>query len=253
MGGQDTCINNSTCVNVPIFEDARGFTCDCPDGLTGSNCELDINECVEYPNICDNLEGDRVCINSYGTYDCLCKGGKTGENREEDLDYCQVYQPCAKFGAVCVPGQNSYSCTCPEEKGCDFESHLNNSTWVNVPEVVDNVDNAEENVSDEELVEELIEEIAEEVVPMKPNSTESVISEESISEEIAEEVTEAVEQAEEAVENFFDNYDDDEEDNSINDLADDYEEVVSTSVDDEDNFEEVSEKTDPLASSSYYY
>ena len=39
----------------------------CPKGLTGDTCKEDIDECSEYPNICNNDK----CMNKPGTYECV--------------------------------------------------------------------------------------------------------------------------------------------------------------------------------------
>ena len=45
--------------------------CDCPVGLTGARCEVDIDECKSWP--CQN---DATCLNDRGRYICICMPGK---------------------------------------------------------------------------------------------------------------------------------------------------------------------------------
>ena len=45
--------------------------CHCNNkGLTGINCDQDIDECVDFPNACVH-----ICQNTYGSYKCDCKSG----------------------------------------------------------------------------------------------------------------------------------------------------------------------------------
>ena len=47
-----------------------GYSCNCPDELTGYNCTDDVDECAEH-NCHDNGE----CLNFYGGYNCTCGVG----------------------------------------------------------------------------------------------------------------------------------------------------------------------------------
>jgi len=51
-----------------------GYECVCQSGWTGSNCDIDIDECENDP--CLN-EG--VCIDQIGDFQCQCKSGWTGK------------------------------------------------------------------------------------------------------------------------------------------------------------------------------
>ena len=48
------------------------FRCDCPRGITGERCEININECESSP--CEN-EG--TCLDDIGEFRCVCIIGKS--------------------------------------------------------------------------------------------------------------------------------------------------------------------------------
>lgn len=57
-------------MNIP-----GSFSCDCPPGITGTNCDDDIDECVSNP--CMN---GGTCTNTLGSYTCTCGPSITGAN-----------------------------------------------------------------------------------------------------------------------------------------------------------------------------
>jgi hypothetical protein len=63
----------------------RGYTCTCPDGFFGDNCETDEDYCLSSP--CQN---NGTCHDVMGGpgYNCTCPTGYTGVNCEEDIDEC---------------------------------------------------------------------------------------------------------------------------------------------------------------------
>jgi len=83
-----------------------GYSCQCPSGFTGKHCEQDVNECLKNP--CQN--GGK-CVNSNGGYSCQCPSGFTGKHCEQDVDECQK-SPCQN-GGKCVNTNGGYSCQCP--------------------------------------------------------------------------------------------------------------------------------------------
>lgn len=66
------CVNGE-CVSTGPAQ----FTCMCPAGWRGSNCDLDFNECTSTP--C--LNGG-TCENIDGGYNCGCVLGFAGQNCE---------------------------------------------------------------------------------------------------------------------------------------------------------------------------
>ena len=50
-------------------------------GLTGKNCETDVNECLQNPFPC--FKGN--CVNKWSTYECNCLSGYFGANCDNFL------------------------------------------------------------------------------------------------------------------------------------------------------------------------
>lgn len=98
-----TCINGGTC--HPLKSNSDLYTCQCPPGYNGTNCELDINEC-DQKNICAH----GICVNHPGTYKCYCEPGYTGLLCDLDIDEC-LSQPCQN-SARCLNKVNDYECRC---------------------------------------------------------------------------------------------------------------------------------------------
>lgn len=60
--------------------------CVCVPGITGSNCEVNINECESNPCRWGN------CVDKIGHYDCECEEGFMGAHCEIDIDECDLYK-----------------------------------------------------------------------------------------------------------------------------------------------------------------
>ncbi|KAL3857495.1 hypothetical protein ACJMK2_012161 [Sinanodonta woodiana] len=71
--GQSKCKNGGTCIN----NGAESYTCICPQGFTGKDCERDIDECLANP-----CQHSASCNNVVGNYSCNCPSRFTGQNCE---------------------------------------------------------------------------------------------------------------------------------------------------------------------------
>ncbi|KAK2186502.1 hypothetical protein NP493_198g04025 [Ridgeia piscesae] len=107
------CQNLGTCV-----DGVQRYTCSCPPGYTGPNCERGIDECRSSP--CQN---GAFCVDSLDSYHCVCLAGHQGSHCENEIDEC-ASNPC-QHGATCRDSMNGYRCTCSGGyKGPDCEAVL---------------------------------------------------------------------------------------------------------------------------------
>jgi len=74
------CQNGGSCVN-----NASGYTCACPAGYTGTNCETEIDECASNP-----CQHGGTCLDGINAYVCQCDPGWSGTNCETLTATC----PC---------------------------------------------------------------------------------------------------------------------------------------------------------------
>ncbi|KAF5279548.1 hypothetical protein FQR65_LT03370 [Abscondita terminalis] len=91
------------------YSDAAGYECLCLMGVTGRNCEININECESSPCLTGS------CVDKIGGYICECDEGFEGEHCEIDIDECEKYQPC-KHG-LCMDRRANYYCDCESDYG----------------------------------------------------------------------------------------------------------------------------------------
>jgi hypothetical protein len=96
------CKNGGSCLDGP-----SKYTCKCVPGTTGSNCEIDINECESNP--CKNRG---VCsMPKLDMYKCTCLSEYIGINCENPVNSCTTF-PCLNNG-VCVQTPTTFKCVCP--------------------------------------------------------------------------------------------------------------------------------------------
>ncbi|XP_070772709.1 protein delta homolog 2 [Enoplosus armatus] len=104
---QQPCQNGATCV----MEASAEYTCLCPEGFHGRNCQLKTGPCYQRRSPCKN---GGLCEDADGfaaDLACRCLAGFTGPRCETDVDDC-LMRPCAN-GATCLDGVNRFSCLCP--------------------------------------------------------------------------------------------------------------------------------------------
>ncbi|XP_067260847.1 growth arrest-specific protein 6 [Chanodichthys erythropterus] len=90
------------------------YHCSCRDGyrLSGHHACLDVDECVETPDVC----GTARCSNLVGSYDCLCEEGYVYDNITKscaDVDECET-RVCEE---ECVNTAGSFRCYCDGRQG----------------------------------------------------------------------------------------------------------------------------------------
>ncbi|XP_072014975.1 uncharacterized protein [Amphiura filiformis] len=103
------CPERSFCTNL-----IGSYQCTCSGGYRGDprvGC-VDVDECIEIPNICHR---DAICTNSIGNYKCECKPGYTGNGLIcQDIDECTWGLHDCSALADCQNTQGSFVCLCRE-------------------------------------------------------------------------------------------------------------------------------------------
>ncbi|KAM6956228.1 protein delta homolog 2, partial [Aplochiton taeniatus] len=109
----EPCQNGATC----LTEDSGEYSCLCPGGFHGKNCELKTGPChrrrqgfkmspCKNGGLCEDAGGYASEVS------CRCLAGFSGLRCEANVDDC-LMRPCAN-GATCLDGINRFSCLCPE-------------------------------------------------------------------------------------------------------------------------------------------
>uniref|UniRef100_A0A8C9YVE4 Protein eyes shut homolog n=1 Tax=Sander lucioperca TaxID=283035 RepID=A0A8C9YVE4_SANLU len=130
------CLNGATCITTSQPSSPPQYTCKCPLGFTGTNCETEINECDSSP-----CQHNGTCSDLLGHHKCQCPTGFLGKNCEVDIDACALpndacppktqcldlpdglkytcrvpcpknLQPCANGGHCVFNDASSYTCIC---------------------------------------------------------------------------------------------------------------------------------------------
>ncbi|XP_034753236.1 protein eyes shut homolog isoform X1 [Etheostoma cragini] len=130
------CLNGATCITTSQPSSPPQYTCKCPLGFTGTNCETKINKCDSSPCLHNG-----TCSDFLGHHTCQCPTGFLGKNCEVDIDACALpnnacppktqcldlpdglkytchvpcpknLQPCANGGRCVFNNASSYTCIC---------------------------------------------------------------------------------------------------------------------------------------------
>ncbi|KAK7092486.1 hypothetical protein V1264_008224 [Littorina saxatilis] len=115
--------------------------CVCKEGWTGSQCQDDVNECEENPDVCG--EG-QVCTNNNGSYTCACQVG-FAPNKDglcQDTDECSDDIACGQdeicsnipgsFYCSCMSGYQRMNTTCVDMDECSLGTDNCQQKCVNV-------------------------------------------------------------------------------------------------------------------------
>lgn len=114
-GTHEPCLHGGTCSNTAPDR----YFCTCPEGFSGSKCEIVVNPCVTAP--CAN---GGTCMETQGHFMCICPGGWTGNTCSINIDEC-TSSPCLN-GGTCVDEINSFECLCPpnwEGDHCQYDTN----------------------------------------------------------------------------------------------------------------------------------
>ena len=107
------CQNGATCTNDG--EGTGEYHCFCVIGWRGHDCEIDIDECLEYEEEALGCDINAYCYNTPGSWQCLCNNGWTGDGHVEggcyDADDCE-FSPCQHGGTCTDCGTLCLICDC---------------------------------------------------------------------------------------------------------------------------------------------
>lgn len=115
------CTNHKPCRNGGIcFNTGQGsYTCNCPKGFTGTNCEFPLHDCTRTP--CQN---GGFCNRTVTSNTCVCPKGFNGPHCENSLKLCQPN--ICQNGGSCVNTDKGYECTCaPGFAGTNCQENTN--------------------------------------------------------------------------------------------------------------------------------
>lgn len=67
------CENGARCVDK-----GTSYSCECPDGFSGANCSVNVDECAQH--LCQN---GATCVDALNSYTCTCAQDFSGR-------FCEV-------------------------------------------------------------------------------------------------------------------------------------------------------------------
>ncbi|XP_046368498.2 protein crumbs-like isoform X1 [Haliotis rufescens] len=110
-----TCIERSkqalyghhTALDNFSYATAAGYICECITGITGQDCEVNIDDCVNHP-----CEYGATCEDLINAFRCNCAPGYEGQLCNTEVNECTRYRACQN-GATCTDRINAYDCQCP--------------------------------------------------------------------------------------------------------------------------------------------
>ena len=111
--GTNCEIRNHTCATDPCnnggtcLDTGNGrFVCQCPTGFSGSYCHISGKSCSDRP--C--LNGG-TCVSTGVGFKCHCRNGFEGETCQTESNECES-SPCLNGGS-CVDEESGFRCVCP--------------------------------------------------------------------------------------------------------------------------------------------
>ncbi|KAH9492131.1 hypothetical protein Btru_048687, partial [Bulinus truncatus] len=106
------CANMCQCSGQGTCSSVSGCVCD--KGWEGTNCNKDIDECKQKPDVCPALE---ICENKSPGFECLCPGGYERKNGTcTDINECEniILNNCDVNKENCYNYNGNYTCNCKD-------------------------------------------------------------------------------------------------------------------------------------------
>ncbi|XP_019638860.1 PREDICTED: uncharacterized protein LOC109480924 isoform X5 [Branchiostoma belcheri] len=98
--------HNGACAN----DNSGGYLCTCAAGWTGTDCDGDVNECLQGSHSC---HANANCSNTEGSYTCTCQDGFEGDGQRcTDIDECSSGTHGCHGDMTCTNTVGSFTCTC---------------------------------------------------------------------------------------------------------------------------------------------
>uniref|UniRef100_A0A8C7ZW15 Neurocan b n=1 Tax=Oryzias sinensis TaxID=183150 RepID=A0A8C7ZW15_9TELE len=80
----DPCVTNPCLHGGKCLPQRTGYSCYCPQGFAGENCEIDVDDCQSEP--CEN---GGTCVDKIDSFLCLCLPSYGGDTCEKDVEGCE--------------------------------------------------------------------------------------------------------------------------------------------------------------------
>ncbi len=140
------CLHGGTCTLTGGNDE---YICQCSNGFTGSNCEINIDDCNPDPCLnggtCQDRIGGYICNCTEegvtgNSCEVFCPAGQEGEFCERTIQYCTV-SSCLNNG-TCIEVTGASACQCPQthtgarcelNNSCATTQCLNGGACTNIP------------------------------------------------------------------------------------------------------------------------